>query len=200
MRKFVFALFVLFLFGSVSEGSIRVLGGINLSRYAGVIPSGDNWKQKSGPDVGIGFNFGLGSYVSVEIEALYRQAGSRLEHWFSGFHIYTLNYTLKEIYVPLLLKATFGNNFLHYFELGGALSYVLSHDVAVEGDVEILVLPPDTKRVYPMVIFGLGFELPVGQIAVFTEIRYQYALTNILTSEISSQKPQGIVLLLGIGF
>jgi hypothetical protein len=68
------------------------------------------------------------------------------------------------------------------------------------GDTEIVVLPPDTKGLYPSLIFGLGLEFPVGQVAIFIEGRYQASTSSILVPGEDTIRHQGGVILLGVGF
>lgn len=200
MKKILLVCAGLILAAGISEAAIRVIGGFNIDSYSGTLLGEDNWDQKVGFQAGVGYDLNLTEDVSLEIEGLFRLTGSRLKHYVSGFHIYTANYSLKEICVPLLLKASFGDTFSHNFIFGGALSYVLSHDAGVDGDVEIAIVPPETKTFYTSMIVGLGLEWEIGIVSLFVEARYMTALVNILTSSEISYRPNGATFLIGLGF
>ena len=188
------------LLAGMSEGKIRVLGGFNVSQYKAAISAEDVWQDKLSPEMGVGYDFEIVPHLSLQIEVLYKQIASRMEHWVGGFHIYDINYKLKEICVPLLVKATFGEQTQHYLEFGGAVSYILSHDLDVVGSPEIAILPPETKKLYPSLIIGLGLEFPIGGIAVSIEGRFQSSMSSILVPGENSTRHQGGAVLMGIGF
>jgi hypothetical protein len=200
MRKVALGLCGLILAAQFVYGDIRVFGGFGLDNYNASIFGQDNWEQKVGQQYGVGVDFDLIQNVALSVEGIYRQTGAKMVHWVSGYRVYTVDYTLKEIFIPLLLKATFGEGIEHHFLFGGALSYILSHDAEIVEDVEIAIFFPETKKFYTSMIFGLGIGGDIGIVSIYVEGRYITALENILTWEETFQKPRGITFLFGIAF
>ena len=200
MKKITLCLCGLILAVQLVQGDFRVFGGFALDNYNATTYGQDNWEQKIGQHYGIGYDFDLVQNVSLAVEGIYRQTGAKMAHWVSGFKIYTVDYTLKEIFIPLMIKASFGEGFSHHILFGGALSYVLSHDADIVEDVEVALFLPETKKLYTNMIFGLGLQGKIGIVSLYVEGRYISALENILKWEETFQKPRGVTFLFGVAF
>jgi hypothetical protein len=203
--KIIPILFLVLMPTSITHaGHLRVMGGLNLSKYAGPLfyPQ-DAWKFRTGFEGGVGYEIRLGPHFSLEIDGMFIQKGSLLEYRKPGFHTYTIHYALNEISFPIVLKLSFKKRSSPFVLAGGEFSYIVSSDVKVPG-IEIYPPPwpepPKTKSFYPGLVFGSGFSWDMGKISTFIEVRLNLGLGNIVKFGSDHMRPRSIVLLLGLDF
>jgi hypothetical protein len=185
-------------------GHLKVMGGLNLSKYAGPLfyPQ-DAWKFRTGFEGGVGYEIRLGPHFSLEIDGMFIQKGSLREYKEQGLLYYTIHYALNELNFPVLLKLSVKKMSSPYVLAGGEFSYILSSDVTVIGIERYpppWPEPPKTKSFYPGLVFGGGFSWDMGKISLFVEVRLHLGLENIVKYGSDHIKPRSIVLLLGLDY
>lgn len=200
MRRLIFILLSIVLVTETSAKDLKVMGGLNLSRYSGTINGENVWKLRTGFAIGVGYEIAFSSHIAIEINGFYIQKGSREEYREGGRYNYTINYALNEISVPILLKIRLKADSSPYILAGGELSFILSHRYIVEEGLEIGIIRPDTKSAYYGLVFGCGFDWQIGSISSFIEARYLLSLTNIFEVEPPSYRPRAIAFLIGLKF
>lgn len=183
---------------------LRVMGGLNLSKYAGSLfyPQ-DEWKFRSGFEGGVGYEIRLGLHFSLVIDGMFIQKGSLLEYNKPSFHTYTLRYALNELSFPVALKLSIKERSSPYILAGGEFSYIFSSVLRAPG-IEINPSPwpepPKTKSFYPGLVLGGGYSWDMGKISTFIEVRFSLGLENIVKYGSDHIKPRSIVLLLGLDY
>ena len=116
MKKFLIIFLSLIFVSRLCAHDIKFMLGGNLSKYE-ISPEvyydsvrGDDYtykiSNKKGFLFGCGIEFALTRNVSIEIDGLYFQKGSRIQKSYSHLEIYVCpqNYTLNIISIPLLLN------------------------------------------------------------------------------------------------
>jgi len=181
---------------------LKVIGGLNLSRFSGQLFSEDIWKYRTGFEAGFGYEIPFGSHLALEIDGMFIQKGSRQEHRENGHYYYTIHSVLNEISFPVLLKFRLKAGTFPYILAGGEISFIVSSNARVgKNDVEIYVIPPETKSSYQSLLFGCGFGWATGRISPFIEARYHLGLADIFEESYAvSRKQKAIVILIGFEF
>ncbi len=206
LKKLVFILLCLVLVAETSaRDSIKAIGGFNLSKYSETLRSNSINKFRTGFEIGIGYEINLSSHIALEVDGLFCQKGSREEvRDLDGSYMFTFNYVLNEISVPILMKVRLKTGSSPYILVGGELSFIISHNFKIEeegwGTIWML---PETKWAYYGIVFGCGFEWKKNRISPIIEARYYLGLTNIFKSYPSGTplvKPRTIVFLVGLKY
>jgi hypothetical protein len=196
--------FLLIAFASQAQAmNIKFLGGFGFSHYAvkperyqGIDWDTGRWFRYEGRDrqgfaVGAGVEFRLRRHLSLEVDVLYSEKGGRFTLFYEDIPSQKLEYKLRVISVPVLLKLKFFRESTPYLLAGGELSCILAHKgktryqspysidhISYEFDLRAL-----TKYVDLAATVGGGFEIKIGKIWVFVEARYLLGFFNILTDD-----------------
>jgi hypothetical protein len=202
MTKTLFILLLSLMLATITYANdLKVIGGLNLSRFSGPVFFEDIWKYRTGFEAGIGYEIPFGSHLTLEIDGMFIQKGSKREHRENGLYYYTIHSVLNEISFPVLLKLRLKTGSSPYILAGGEISFIVSSNAKVgKNDPEIYVIPPETKSFYPGLLFGCGFGWAMGRVSPFIEARYHLGLVNIIEYGSSPEKPRAIVLLLGLNY
>jgi len=131
MKKTLF-LFVAILFANVtfSQTSFGVRVGLNSATLSGKESSEDktDYKAVNGMVFGAVVEQHATDMLSVQFELLYLQKGAQgtgsMTYWGTSFD-YTSKIYLNSIELPILLKATFGDNLKFYGNVGPYFNYAL---------------------------------------------------------------------------
>lgn len=105
MRKLVFILLLSLILATITYADdLKIIGGLNLSRFSGTVYFEDIWKYRIGFEAGVGYEIPFGSHLALEIDGMFIQKGSKQEHRENGLYYYTIHSVLNEISFPVLLK------------------------------------------------------------------------------------------------
>jgi len=214
MKKFLFIFLSLIFVSRLYAHEIKFMLGGNLSKYK-ISPEvyydsvlGDEYtleiSNKKGFLFGCGIEFALARNVSIEIDGLYLQKGTKAHKSYSLLEIYVApqKYTLHVISIPVLLKIKFLRGTSPYILGGHELSLVLSHGSrsSLDGETEDFISrKEDTTTFESSLVFGGGLEMKVKAASFFIEGRYHYGLNNIIKGHIDweSTKTRSVALILG---
>jgi len=190
-----------------------MLGG-NFSKYV-ISPEvyydsvlGDDYtyeiSKKKGFLLGCGIEFALARNVSIEIDGLYFQKGSRIQQFYSLLEIgvFPQNYTLHVISIPLLLKIKFLSGSSPYVLGGSEFSFIFSHRFTsiLDGRTGDRISIKEFTRSFDYgLVIGGGFEVKMEATSFFIEGRYYHGLRNIIKGSIDweSTKTTSVALILG---
>ena len=189
----MFILSILLLVSGIHAQDIKFMVGGSLSRYVISPEIYFNWiasdeysyeiSYKAGFMIGGGIEFSLDSNVSLEIDALYLQIGTKAQRFYSHLEIYVVpqKYTLHVINIPVLLKIRFRRVSSPYILGGYEWSLVLSHRCKpfFDGQTGDISITESTETPVGFV-FGGGYEIKVKAISFLIEGRYHYGLSNII--------------------
>ena len=197
MKKFFVLVFVSLLAFFVSPISAQVkLGlqaGINLADVSiEDLPTGWETSIRTAFMVGGIFNYSFSPILSLQAEPAYIQKGAVVDatETEAGMTItYEATYSADYIDIPVLLKASFGNEEVKPFVLAGASVAFLLGDVTVTVDKATAggqdvtnQIPEQTlkgKSTDFILNFGGGVMIPVGQVDIFVEGQYNLGLTDV---------------------
>jgi len=197
MKKSLFILLILTLVSGAYAQKIKFIQGISLSRYA-VQPTRyhDPWwgidsdyrpEYIRGLIIGVGAEFVLSENLSLEIDQLYFQKGSRVE---AENLLYPFNFKLDVMSFPVLFKIRPPSGPPIYFLGGGEFSITLSHGGYTE----------ETRMFEWGVVLGYGFDIKISEKLFCMEMRYHFGLNNILKENLqyfTSIKTNGFAFILG---
>ena len=178
---------------------IGLIGGLNLANIDVDIKDSE---QQIKTNTKTGFTFGgvaclsLTNNIAIQFEPAYMQKGSKVEaKWSENGSLIKMDQTFKTNYIdiPLLLKASFGQeNAKLYLLAGGSLALktgdakVKVEKVTVDGYDVTSQIPSDelegelkTKSTDFGLNFGGGIIFPVATYHLFIEGQYNIGLTNI---------------------
>ena len=214
MKKFLFILLSLIFVSRLYAHEIKFMLGGNFSKYV-ISPEvyydsvlGDDYtyeiSKKKGFLLGCGIEFALARNVSIEIDGLYFQKGSRIQQFYSLLEIgvFPQNYTLHVISIPLLLKIKFLSGSSPYVLGGSEFSFILSHGYTsvLDGRTgDWISIKEFTQSFDYGLVLGAGFEVKMETTSFFIEGRYYPGLRNIIKGSIDweSTKITSVALILG---
>ena len=216
MKKTLFILLILALVSGAYAQDIKFMLGGNFSRYEispeiyfEYLPNEYSYEisNKTGFIIGGGIEFSLARYVSLEIDALYLQKGTKAQRIFSqSLIIPPLQiYTLHVINIPLLLKIRFLRGSSPYILGGHEWCFNLSHIYREkyfldEHPGDRVSITESTETLESGLVYGGGFEIKLKKISFFIEARYHYGLNNIIKGnqiDWETAKTRTIVILAG---
>ena len=189
-------LFIIILVPGLHAQEFKLIGGVNTSEYITgnhihLLLSTDpisaslnadsyyKWEYKSGFLIGVGVEYPLNKRISIEIDGLYFQRGSKLR--VADVPNWEKKYSLAVISFPVLIKIKPYTYTSPYIVGGGEFSIVLSHqdEVTFEDNVTINNIRWRTKSCYTGLVLGGGFEIKLLKFFVFIEGRYHLGLNDI---------------------
>lgn len=186
-----------------SNTSFGIKGAVNLGELKD-IPLGDKYKntKRISYATGLFINQKLSPHSNIQIEALYSEMGSDLDHDSDPSYTYQLNYAS----LPILYRFHFKADGNLHLQLGVVPSYLVNAKLKIEAQdaTDVLDLEDYFKdngtdtEVNPFdfaVTAGLGLGLPHA--AVLT-VSYSYGLTDVFKG---ADAPTGIRnTLIQVGF
>jgi opacity protein-like surface antigen len=202
MKKFFVLLLASLLTFLVSPTDAQVkLGlqaGINLADVSvDPLPTGWETSMRTAFMVGGIFNYNFSPILSLQAEPAYIQKGAAVDATTTedGMNIkFEATYSANYIDVPVLLKASFGNEQVKPFLLAGASVAILLGDVKITidkatvggQDVTSQIPSSDKEQTQKgkstdfVLNFGGGVMIPVAQqVDIFVEGQYNLGLTNV---------------------
>lgn len=190
MKKFLFIFLSIVLVSGVYAQEFKLIGGANLSKYnaSGLYwilsdESSSEWKYKTGFLMGGGVEFSLIKKISIEIDALFFQKGSNIEHRDLIYHIKSKE-NLNVISIPILLRIKSFNGSSPYILGGCELSLILPHE-------------ENTKNFDCGLVFGGGFEMKLSKVSLFIEGRYHLGLIDIQPGQPDYKKTRTVAIIFG---
>lgn len=202
MKKFLIVILNFILASSLYADAFKLMGGLNLSRYAGSPKTEtSDLSYKTGLCVGGGFEIGLSEKIAIEVDWFLLQKGSKVK--FLTFPDLKSKYNLKTISVPVLAEIKFKRDLPFYFLGGGEFSLILSHtfEKKIGKNVDRQDLKENTKSFDFGLVFGCGFEVGISKFqSFFIEGRYHLGFANIAKEydQYQSIKTNVILFILGI--
>lgn len=190
MRKASLVLVFLLLVISASAMAVegrRELGGklgLNLSNFYG--EDTDEFEIRPGLNVGGYVAIPLDRMFSVQLEFLYTMKGAKLSErfWVEELDRYlevTVTYKLDYIQIPVLLVLHGDwDEFRPYLLAGPAVAFKVNSEV--EAEFESLKIGgelDDVKDVEVSLVLGGGLAIPVGEMVLFGEGRFDVGLTRV---------------------
>jgi len=156
--------------------------------------------------IGVSSSYYLNKHLSIQLEALYSEHGSRYNE---NFVFYSMYGHVKYTYVqaPLLLKYHFGPEALrfnvyagpHYWQGVGNVE-TLHH---FRSNTDVNKKSFEDANIYNFdlgITGGLGVSVPAFGGNIIGEFRYQYGLTDFVKSDDISSSNRNFQLLIGYAF
>jgi opacity protein-like surface antigen len=197
-RKFSAVLFLLLFAQTAQASEIKVLVGMNFSKYLFTDTSSSlKSQQKTGTTFGLGWAFNLDSNIKLELNALYSQGGAKASI------AYTPDLSLSGLYkntsfaLPILIKYDFKTWATPYIAVGPEIVFLLSHHLLLTDSEDDFDLRDNTKKFILAVTAIFGYELPFREWSLIAEIRYRRWLSNFLVDPEIKAKSQSFAFLLG---
>lgn len=191
MKKFVLSLGLLMgatCAANAQEARFGIKAGGSLTNFGG--KDAADGKSKFGGHGGVFANFGINDMFSIQPEVLFSMKGAKSEDKFTGGgSSVTINSTqsLSYIDVPVLVKASTGDNAGLFFEAGPQVGFLLSANSESKGTNlpagAVLQSAGNNKSRFNSVDFGyavgLGYQAEGGPLI---GLRYNGGIVNILNN------------------
>lgn len=177
---------------------VKFLIGMNSSKYlfSSEIDS-LNRQQKSGPAAGLGWAMNIKTKLKFEINLLYSQKGAKVELPVGTDKNVPGIYKNSSISLPLFLKYQLNDKASPYAAAGPEFVFILSHQLQLPVSGDSFSLLDDTKKFVFAFNVLLGYEWPIGQWALFAEVRYNRWLSNFWIDGQGTVKSEAVAILLG---
>ena len=204
---FFVLLLIIFLLPVNAQVKLGLQGGVNLAD-ASVDPVPQGWEigMRTAFMVGGVFNYNFSPILSLQAEPAYIQKGASIDgtEMEGGMNIkFESTFSADYIDVPVLLKASFGNEQVKPFLLAGAsVSFLLGDakqtvDKATMNGQDVTNQIPSSEKEQTIkgkstdfiLNFGGGVMIPVGQVEIFVEGQYNLGLTNV-NDEPAPEQPE----------
>jgi len=205
MRKVITVVLAVLTCSSLYADGIKIMGGLNLSKYAASTEDGSQgWNYKGGLCVGGGFEFDLSENrkIAVEIDALLIQKKGKREEDPAQPKV-ERTYSLNTLCFPVLARIKFKENLPIYLLGGGTFSLIMSHNLQKRtGDQKRQTdFKESTKRTDLGLALGMGFEIKIREFqTVFLELRYHFGVVNLVQEieDLESLKNHAFLIVFGI--
>lgn len=205
--KRIFIIFLLtgFAASGLYADGMKLLGGVNLFKYAASTKEGSqDWSFQPGVCGGAGFEFDLSESgrIAIEIDALLIQKkGKRGQD--PSLPNLERTYSLNMLCFPILARVKIKKNFPLYLLGGGEFSLIMSHRLQRKtGDQKSQIdLKDATKSADLGLCFGSGVEVRIREFqSLFLELRYHFGLANLIQEieDFESLKGHAFLVMIGI--
>ncbi len=146
-------------------------------------------KNRVGHNFGIKLNYGITSFLTLQIEMNYEEKGFDFQNdpWITGI-AYKGNFKTKYISIPLILNLEIGKNVKYYGYAGCYLGFLLnvenytSYSSTSSPDLKIYDMsyePTEFNKYEFGGLFGLGAKIPLcGKVKLIIDSRYNFGLTK----------------------
>ncbi|MCD4696577.1 MAG: PorT family protein [Bacteroidales bacterium] len=195
MKKFTIILMLAAMtlsFSAMAQFTFGPRLGLNLANQ-----SGDDVEDNSmliGFNIGAMGNMAFNDMLSFQAEVLYDAKGAKYESVSETGAKTDVNANFNYLNIPLMAKATFGDDIKFFGELGPSIGLLMS--AKWDGESEFTTLEQDpnnpfeviekkieVKDFYKSTDFGLviggGVVLPVGDMKLMVDVRYNMSLGSI---------------------
>ena len=192
------SLFLLFLVHALQASEVKVMLGLNSSKY--VFSSSTQsleQQQKSGMAFGLGWAFSIAPKMKLEIEAVYGQKGAKVAITNAPAETVSGIYKNTSIGLPIFFKYQFKENASPYFAFGPEFGLITSHHLIFPESKADYDLSNTTKKLILAFNASLGYEIPFDKWGLFAEVRYNRWLSNFLDDPEATMKSESFVFLLG---
>jgi hypothetical protein len=205
LKRIFFILLTVFTVSGLYADGIKLLGGLNLSKYAAsTTDENQGWGFKTGLCVGAGFEFDLSESgrIAIEIDALLIQKkGKRGED--PSHQNVERTYSLNTLCFPIMARIRFKKNFPFYLLGGSDFSLIMSHKLERRtGDQKSQEdLKEATKSADFGPCLGGGVEIRIREFqTLFLELRYHFGLMNLIQEleDLESLKAHAFLIVIGI--
>lgn len=198
MKRLFLLLLLLVLARAAVDGEVKALLGIHTSKY---LFSSDitslNRQQKSGLAFGLGYAWEIAPKLKLEFQALYGEKGARTSLPYVPGKVVQGTYRNVAIAVPILFSYRFKEGATPYAAMGPEFNVILTHELTIPEYDKIFDLADNTKKIIFALNAALGYELPLGNWALFAELRYNRWLSSLLKSPDATVKSESFSVLIG---
>ncbi|MBN2174641.1 MAG: PorT family protein [Bacteroidales bacterium] len=195
MKKFKFILMIaafVFGFSAMAQFTYGPKVGLNLANVSG--DDVDNNKMLIGFNAGLLGNYAFGDMFSVQVEAMYDAKGAKYEGTDENGNDKTYPFSLGYISIPIMAKATFGDDIKFFGEIGPTIGLLMSAKMDGESEYEVptgfnpqtgqftyetIKVKDSYKSTDIGLVFGVGTLLPAGNMKVMIDARYNMGLGTI---------------------
>ena len=185
---------IAFSFSTMAQFTYGPRLGVNFATLGGDDEDGD-YKTKIGLNLGAMGNYGINDMFSIQAELLYSAKGAKSEYKDEDGDTESMPLSLGYIDIPIMLKATFGND-IKFFGLAGPTIGILmsakfdgeSEYTSYDFDPNNPMSPPVEKKVKYKdsfngtdigFVIGGGAVVPIGDMPLIIDIRYNSSLGTI---------------------
>jgi hypothetical protein len=197
-RKLSVVLFLLVFALTMQAGEIKVLVGMNSSKYLFTNVVGSlNSQQKTGMTFGLGRAFNLSPNIKLELNALYGQGGAKASIAYAPDKFLSGYYRNTSLALPIFVKYQFKTMATPYIAAGPELVFLLSHHFLLPEGKDEYDLRDNTKNFILAITILFGYELPFGEWSLTAEIRYSRWLNNFLIDPETKARSESFSLLFG---
>lgn len=185
---------------SIYPQSLRMFGGLNLTKYgSSFVSTATTFSQKSGFSGGIAFAYPLSERLSIEADLMYSRKSSGVSLLYSASQEFTGIYQYSAIGLPLMIKIDLFPEATPYLLLGPEIDLIFSHKLNVTDTQEVFDLSETTNRIGFGINAGIGYEIPIHSFTLFFESRCTIGLSNLLSSSTDTEKIKNTSLQFLIG-
>lgn len=200
MKKITFILLFVAIAFSLSTMAQFTYGprlGLNIANLGG--DDADDTKSLIGFNLGVLGNYAINDMFSVQGELLYDTKGAKFEGEDIDGNTETTPFNLGYINIPIMAKATFGDDIKFFGQAGPTIGFLMSAKIDGESEFSYTTYdydpnnpwaPPVEKEVTEKVkdwykgtdigfVFGGGAILPVGGMNLMVDLRYNMSLGTI---------------------
>jgi hypothetical protein len=167
--------------------------GLNIANFGG--DDTDDTKSLIGFNLGLMGNYAINDMFSLQAELLYDTKGAKYEGEDENGDTQTMPASLGYINIPIMAKATFGDEIKFFGQVGPTIGLLMS--AKFDGESEYTTYeydpnnpwsPPTEKKVKFKddfkgtdfgLVFGGGAILPVGGMNLMVDLRYNMSLGTI---------------------
>lgn len=180
-KLFLFAMACMCGFSALAQFSYGPKTGLNIANQTG--EDVKNNKMLMGFNVGVLGNYAFGSVFSTQLEVLYDSKGAVYETTDEIGNILSANSSLNYISIPILAKATFGEEIKFFGEVGPNIGMLVG--AKFDGDPdwtvggETVKYKDSFKGADIGLLFGIGTLLPAGNMNLMIDLRYTMSLGTI---------------------
>ena len=180
-KIFLFAIAIVFGYNAMAQFSYGPKVGLNLASQTG--EDVKNNKMLMGFNVGALGNYAFGDIFSAQLEVLYDTKGAKYEKTDEIGNTTSINTNLNYISIPIMAKATFGEDIKFFGEVGPNIGMLAGAKIDGESEWtvgnETFTYKDNFKGTDIGLIFGAGTLLAAGNMKLMIDLRYNMSLGTI---------------------
>jgi hypothetical protein len=190
-----------------ASGGLKLMGGLSLGNgtFSETLPVDIKKTNRKSFMGGLGFE--SGGMFAFETDLLYSPGGAVVTATNPADPTEWFKFTIvaDAVTMPVMIKVRFLRGMTPYILAGGEVGYVLSAKLKMlgsDGSTDEVDMTDDFNRFIYGVVFGGGFEMPLGGMNLLLECRYRLGLSNLIKEADPGEymKPTALTFFLGIRF
>ncbi len=182
----------------LAGGGIKTLLGLHSSKY--LFSSEVNSLNRQGA-TGLGFGAGyaldLAPKIQLEAHVLFGSKGAKAVLAFAADGKTEATYRNTALSLPLFISYRFRPRATPYVALGPEINLLLSHELSIPEYPEPFDLGDATQKLVFAFNVAAGYELPLGRWGLFTEIRYNRWVSDLLKGAEAAVNVEAVSFLIG---